>query len=61
MFYGLECALTAQRHAAERLAEHFADKNDDKGFALFDEVLDASHMVLVVMNDQIRAAQKAKV
>jgi len=24
-------------------------------------VLEASHMVLVVMNDQIRAAQKAKV
>jgi hypothetical protein len=61
MFYGLECALTAQRAAAEALAEHFADKNDDKGFALFDEVLSASHMVLVVMNDQIRAAQKANV
>jgi hypothetical protein len=58
MFYGLECALTAQRAAAEALAEHMAEKNDDKGFALFDEVLEASHMVLVVMNDQIRAAQR---
>jgi hypothetical protein len=58
MFYGLECALTAQRAAAASLAEHMADKNDDKGFALFDEVLEASHMVLVVMNDQIRAAQR---
>jgi hypothetical protein len=57
MFYGLECALTAQRAAAEALAEHMAEKNDDKGFALFDEVLEASHMVLVVMNDMLRAKQ----
>ena len=51
MDYSLECALHAQRSAAERLAEHFANRNDDKGFELFDELLDAQHMLLVVMND----------
>jgi hypothetical protein len=51
MEYSLECALHAQRAAAEKLAEHFAEKNDDKGIELFDELLSAQQMILVVMND----------
>jgi hypothetical protein len=54
MDFSLECALHAQRSAAEKLAEHFANRNDDTGFELFDELLDAQHMLLIVMNDQKR-------
>jgi hypothetical protein len=49
--FSLECALHAQRDAAERLAEHFVDKNDTRAMELFDELLDAQHMLLILMND----------
>jgi hypothetical protein len=49
--FSLECALHAQRSAAEKLAEHFCERNDDKAMELFDELLEAQHMILIVMND----------
>jgi hypothetical protein len=56
--YSLECALTAQRAAAEALAEHFVEKNDCKAMELFDELLDAQHMLLIIMNDLKRRQWK---
>jgi hypothetical protein len=56
--FSLECALHAQRSAAERLAEHFADRNDDKGFEMLDELLSSQHMLLVIFNDGLRRAQR---
>lgn len=58
MDFSLECALHAQRDAAERLAEHFLNKNDDKAMELFDDVLDAQHMLLIILNDGLRSAQR---
>ena len=52
---GLECAFTALRSAAEALAEHFAEKGDDVGFELLDELLSAQHMLLVIFDDGLRA------
>jgi hypothetical protein len=51
MDYSLECALHAQRSAAEALAEHFVDKNDTRAMELFDDLLDAQKMLLTLMND----------
>jgi hypothetical protein len=60
MDYSLEAALHAQRSAAEALAEHFVDKNDCKAMELFDELLDAQKMLLVILNDQWRDSLKKR-
>lgn len=39
---------------ATALAEHFAEKNDDAGFELLDELLDYQIMSIRVLNDAWR-------
>lgn len=51
MDFGLQCALHAQRDAAEAMIQHFASRKDDKALELFDEFLDAQRMLLALMND----------
>jgi hypothetical protein len=47
----LELALEKQRESATALADHFAAKNDDKGFELLDELLDYQVMFIRLLND----------
>jgi hypothetical protein len=51
---GLQVCLDKHREAAEALAEHFMDKNDDYGMELLDEVLEYQFMALRVLNDAWR-------
>jgi hypothetical protein len=47
----LEIALEKQRESATALADHFANKNDDMGFELLDELLDYQLMFISLLND----------
>ena len=51
---GLQVCLDKHREAAEALAEHFAKKNDDVGFAMLDELLEYEFMAIRVLNDAWR-------
>jgi hypothetical protein len=51
---GLQVCLDKHREAAEALAEHFAQKNDDAGFAMLDELLEYEFMAIRVLNDAWR-------
>jgi hypothetical protein len=51
---GVQICLEKHRESAEALAEHFAEKNDDKGFQLLDELLEYQTMALRVLNDAWR-------
>jgi hypothetical protein len=51
---GLKVCLDKHHEAAEALAEHFAQKNDDAGFELLDELLEYQIMSIRVLNDAWR-------
>ena len=51
---GVQVCLDKHREAAEALAEHFAQKNDEHAMILFDEVLEYECMMLRVLNDAWR-------
>jgi len=51
---GVQICLEKHREAAEALAEHFAEKNDDAGFELLDELLDYQVMAIRFLNDAWR-------
>jgi hypothetical protein len=48
---GIRVCLDKHHEACEALMEHFADKNDDRGIELLDEVLEYQFMTLRVLND----------
>ncbi|MGA7511334.1 MAG: hypothetical protein WBW46_00480 [Candidatus Sulfotelmatobacter sp.] len=58
MEYSLNAALHSLRSSAEALAEHFETRGDERGFEMLEELLDAQHMILVLMNDGLRAARE---
>lgn len=55
--------IVTDHHAeiARELSEHFESKSDEKGFALFDELLEMQVAALRIVNDEWRDALKGKV
>ena len=43
---GLELGMKAQREVAEKLAEHFAERDDERGMFLLDALLDVQIALL---------------
>ncbi|MGB6477158.1 MAG: hypothetical protein WBF04_24150 [Candidatus Sulfotelmatobacter sp.] len=60
MIASLEIALEKQRQYATAMADHFANKNDDKAMELLDELLDYQVMFIRLLNDAWMNVKRTK-
>jgi hypothetical protein len=56
----LDIIMEKHHDAATAVMDHLAEKNDDQGLVLLDEMIEYQFMFLRVMNDAFRAAAKEK-
>jgi len=56
----LELGLKAQRETAEKLAEHFAERDDSRAMEMLDTLLEVQFGLIKIFNDAWRDALKVK-